>query len=176
MPVGGDGGVGRSAGRLGGVVGYSPTMMTGYHGLTEATRPAAWPDTQAKRSIRTGDLGRWDAEGSRAPGDGKTPMSISGGLNLSPCAMAAGLAGQADVPEAAGLPVPSARRGEGPVAFWVLRDGLTLYAASLLAWVNERVGRPEGLTPAQLVDARPRGPAGRVVEGERRGPARGGGP
>ena len=38
-------------------------MMTGYHNLPEKTREAEWRDPDGRRFIRTGDIGRFDADG-----------------------------------------------------------------------------------------------------------------
>ena len=51
-------------GEIGEVVGHSPlAMMTGYHNQPEATAAVEWHDRAGKRFIRTGDLGRFDADG-----------------------------------------------------------------------------------------------------------------
>src|SRR5256885_4234647 len=44
------------------VVGHSASMMTGYHGQPAKTREAEWFDPTGKRFIRTGDVGRFDAD------------------------------------------------------------------------------------------------------------------
>ncbi|KNZ33224.1 MAG: 4-coumarate--CoA ligase [Methylibium sp. NZG] len=170
-----DAGVELPAGQMGEVVGHSPIMMTGYHGLPEATRAAEWHDTQGKRFIRTGDLGRFDADGFLTLVDRKKDMIISGGFNLYPSDIEAVLAQHADVAEAAVVGVPSARWGETPVAFVVLRDGLSRDAAALLAWVNQRVGKTQRLTAVEFVDGLPRGPVGKVLKRELRERWRGGG-
>jgi long-chain acyl-CoA synthetase len=51
-------------GEAGEVVGHSGGMMTGYHGQPELkTREAEWFAPDGKRFIRTGDVGRFDADG-----------------------------------------------------------------------------------------------------------------
>ncbi|MGH8809694.1 MAG: class I adenylate-forming enzyme family protein, partial [Noviherbaspirillum sp.] len=52
-----------AAGELGEVVGHSPAMMAGYHNLPEKTAEAEWYAPDGKRFIRTGDIGRFDADG-----------------------------------------------------------------------------------------------------------------
>ena len=58
-----DNGVEVGPGESGEVVGRSAGMMTGYHGQPERTREAEWFDPQGTRFIRTGDIGRFDADG-----------------------------------------------------------------------------------------------------------------
>ncbi|MEO7246392.1 MAG: class I adenylate-forming enzyme family protein, partial [Rubrivivax sp.] len=48
---------------VGEVVGRSISMMSGYHGRPEQTRAAEWFDAEGRRFIRTGDVGRFDADG-----------------------------------------------------------------------------------------------------------------
>ena len=50
-------------GATGEVVGHSGGMMIGYHGQPAKTAEAEWFDPSGKRFIRTGDVGRFDADG-----------------------------------------------------------------------------------------------------------------
>ncbi|MDP1998733.1 MAG: class I adenylate-forming enzyme family protein, partial [Rhodoferax sp.] len=69
-----DEGVEVPPGEAGEVVGHSAGMMTGYYGRPEKTREAEWFDTQGKRFIRTGDVGRFDADGFLTLFDRKKDM------------------------------------------------------------------------------------------------------
>ncbi len=159
------------AGQVGEVVGHSPIMMIGYHRLPEATRAAEWHDAQGKRFIRTGDLGHFDADGFLTLVDRKKDMIISGGFNVYPSDIEAVLAQHADVAEAAVVGLASARWGETPVAFVVLRAGAACTApdaAALAAWVNQRVGKTQRIAAVEFVDSLPRGPVGKVLKRELR--------
>ena len=79
-----DHGVEVAPGESGEVVGRSGGMMTGYHGQPERTREAEWFDPQGVRFIRTGDIGRFDADGFLTLLDRKKDMLISGGLQCLP--------------------------------------------------------------------------------------------
>ena len=59
-------------------------MMTGYHRQPEKTAEAEWFDPTGKRFIRTGDVGRFDADGFLTLLDRKKDMIISGGFNIYP--------------------------------------------------------------------------------------------
>ena len=69
-------------GEAGEVVGHSGGMMTGYHGQPEKTREAEWFAPDGKRFIRTGDIGRFDADGFLTLFDRKKDMIISGGFKI----------------------------------------------------------------------------------------------
>ncbi len=157
-----------AAGQVGEVVGHSPIMMIGYHRLPEATRAAEWHDGTGKRFIRTGDLGRFDADGFLTLVDRKKDMIISGGFNVYPSDIEAVLAQHADVAEAAVVGVASARWGETPVAFVVLRAGAAPDAKALMDWVNARVGKTQRIAAAEFVGSLPRGPVGKVLKRELR--------
>jgi acyl-CoA synthetase (AMP-forming)/AMP-acid ligase II len=59
-------------------------MMIGYHGQPDKTREAEWYDAGGKRFIRTGDIGRFDADGFLILFDRRKDMVISGGFNIYP--------------------------------------------------------------------------------------------
>jgi acyl-CoA synthetase (AMP-forming)/AMP-acid ligase II len=59
-------------------------MMTRYHNQPAKTREAEWYDAQGNRFIRTGDVGRFDADGFLTLMDRRKDMVISGGFNIYP--------------------------------------------------------------------------------------------
>ena len=71
-------------GETGEVVGRSPAMMTGYHNRPGLTAETEWRDAQGQVFIRTGDVGRFDADGFLVLVDRKKDMVISGGFNIFP--------------------------------------------------------------------------------------------
>lgn len=157
------------AGEAGEVVGRSPGMMKGYHGRPEKTREAEWYDAQGQRFIRTGDVGRFDAEGFLTLFDRRKDMIISGGFNIYPSDLEAVLRDHPAVQEAAVVGVPSAQWGETPVAFVVARKGLeSLTADALREWANSRVGKTQRLSDLCWVDELPRSAIGKVLKRELR--------
>jgi len=155
-------------GVVGEVVGRSMSMMTGYHNQPEKTREAEWFDDQGRRYIRTGDVGRFDADGFLILMDRRKDMIISGGFNIYPSDLEAELRRHPAVQDAAVVGVPSAAWGETPVAFVVARDGVATDAAALRDWLNGRVGKTQRLADLRLVDELPRSPIGKVLKRELR--------
>jgi acyl-CoA synthetase (AMP-forming)/AMP-acid ligase II len=155
-------------GELGEVVGHSPAMMAGYHKQPAKTTEAEWYDPSGKRFIRTGDVGRFDADGFLTLMDRKKDMIISGGFNVYPSDLESVLRQHADVADAAVVGVPSTRWGETPVAFVVPKDGIALDAAALLAWANERLGKTQRLAAIEIIDTLPRSAIGKVLKRELR--------
>jgi long-chain acyl-CoA synthetase len=143
-------------------------MMSGYHRQPDKTREAEWYAPDGKRFIRTGDVGRFDAEGFLTLMDRKKDMIISGGFNVYPSDLEAILAQHPAVAEAAVVGVASPRWGETPVAFVVPRVGAGETVAELRDWVNQRVGKTQRLAVVQIVTALPRSAIGKILKRELR--------
>ncbi len=155
-------------GETGEVVGRSPLMMTGYHNQPEKTAQAEWFDAAGRRFIRTGDIGRFDAEGFLTLLDRKKDMIISGGFNVYPSDLEAVLREHPAVVDAAVVGVPSERWGETPVAFVVPGAPGAVRAEELLAWANARLGKTQRLAALHAIDQLPRSAIGKVLKRELR--------
>ncbi|MEO8922447.1 MAG: class I adenylate-forming enzyme family protein, partial [Caldimonas sp.] len=162
-------------GTPGEIVGRSGSMMLGYHGQPVKTHEAEWTSPQGERFIRTGDVGRFDAEGFLTLLDRKKDMIISGGFNIYPSDLEAVLREHAQVADAAVVGVPSTRWGETPVAFVILRPRALSTStsqagdeASMLAWFNARIGKTQRLAALHIVDELPRSGIGKVLKRELR--------
>lgn len=150
-------------GATGEVVGRSVSMMTGYHGLPEKTREAEWFDGAGNRFIRTGDVGRFDADGFLVLMDRRKDLVISGGFNIYPSDLEAVLRQHPGVADVAVVGVPSATWGESPVAFVVPAPGAPA-ADVLRAWANERLGKTQRLAALRFLDELPRSDIGKVLK------------
>jgi len=150
-------------GEVGEVVGRSPSMMVGYHNQPQKTREAEWYDTEGRRYIRTGDVGRFDEDGFLVLLDRRKDMVISGGFNIYPSDLEAVLRGHPAVQEAAVFGVPSAEWGETPVAF-VVPASQAPEPEVLRAWANERLGKTQRLSGLRYVPELPRSDMGKVLK------------
>jgi long-chain acyl-CoA synthetase len=155
-------------GSTGEIVGHSEGMMTGYHNQPAKTAEAEWTDPTGRRFIRTGDVGRFDADGFLILMDRKKDMIISGGFNVYPSDLEAVLRGHEDVAEAAVVGVPSERWGETPVAFVVPKRRDVQLSKTLLEWTNRQLGKTQRLAAVELVEALPRSAIGKVLKRELR--------
>ena len=156
------------AGEAGEVVGHSPGMMLGYHGQAEKTREAEWFDASGKRFIRTGDVGRFDADGFLTLIDRKKEMIISGGFNIYPSDLEAVLRQHPGVAEAAVVGLPSLQWGETPAAYVVRIPGAVIESQELLQWANQRLGKTQRLASLQFLSELPRSAIGKVLRRELR--------
>lgn len=158
-----------ACGAEGEIVGRSASMMVGYHGRPDATREAEWFDDEGRRYIRTGDVGRFDADGFLAIVDRRKDMIISGGFNIYPSDLEAVLRAHPAVRDAAVVGVASPQWGETPAAFVVLEAGTPALAAEdLRAWANARLGKTQRLGHLVLTDELPRNAIGKVLKRELR--------
>lgn len=151
-------------GETGEVVGHSPAMMKGYHNRSDATAAAEWYSPDGVRFIRTGDVGRFDADGFLTLIDRKKDMIISGGFNIYPSDLEAELLQHGAVAEASVVGVPSVDWGETPVGFVVLKSAAEVSEQALKQWVNARVGKTQRLSDVMIIDSLPRSPIGKVLK------------
>ena len=155
-------------GEAGEVVGHSAGMMVGYHRQPAKTREAEWFDASGKRFIRTGDVGRFDADGFLTLFDRKKDMVISGGFNIYPSDLETVVRAHPAVADVAVVGVPSVQWGETPVAFVVRRPGDATEPDALLQWANAQLGKTQRLAALRLIDELPRSAIGKVLKRELR--------
>ena len=155
-------------GEAGEVVGHSAGMMIGYHDQPEKTREAEWYDASGKRFIRTGDIGRFDADGFLILFDRRKDMIISGGFNIYPSDLEGVLRKHPAVHEAAVVGVPSEQWGETPVAYVVREPGSSIGAGELVQWCNAQVGKTQRLADLHFIAELPRSAIGKVLKRELR--------
>lgn len=111
------------------------SVMKGYLNDPENSAKAFTPDG----FLRTGDLGALDAGGRlRMVGRIKDVIRV-GGENVAPAEVEEVLSSHPAVALAQVVGVPDARLGEVCAAFVQLRDGASIEAAALMAWLKPQV-------------------------------------
>ncbi|MCZ0735269.1 acyl-CoA synthetase [Phreatobacter sp. AB_2022a] len=145
-------------GTAGEILFRGPAVTPGYFGNPEATAKAFAPGGW----LRSGDVGRQDADGYYYIVDRIKDMFISGGENVYPAEVEIVLHAHPAVLEAAVLGVPDARWGEVGHAAVVLRPGAAIDAESLRAYARERLAAYKVPKHITLVADFPRTAAGKV--------------
>jgi acyl-CoA synthetase (AMP-forming)/AMP-acid ligase II len=153
-----------ASGETGEIVGRGRLVMAGYHGQDEKNREATWFDEMGRQWLRTGDLGRIDAEGYLYIVDRKKDMILSGGQNIYPTDIETVMREHPALAEVAVIGIPSERWGETPLAVVVLHPGHTLLGAELLDWTNARVGKQQRISDVVWRESLPRNPNGKVLK------------
>ena len=158
-------------GETGEIVNWNATMMSGYHNRDDLTRDSRWRHPDGRLFVRTGDMGRVDADGFLSVTGRKKDMIISGGLNIYAIDVEAVLDAHPQVRESAVIAIPSERWGESPYAVVVLRPGAKIGGDALLAWANARLARAARLAGLELRAELPRNQdMGKVLKRELREP------
>jgi acyl-CoA synthetase (AMP-forming)/AMP-acid ligase II len=111
--------------------------IRGYWRNDAATAAAFTPDGH----FRTGDVGYLDEDGYLFIVDRAKDIIIRGGENIAAQEVEAALYAHPSVAEAAVFGLADERLGEVPAAVVVARDGAVLDAATLTAFVAERLAR-----------------------------------
>jgi acyl-CoA synthetase (AMP-forming)/AMP-acid ligase II len=157
-------------GESGEIVALSRFAMEGYWGKPDASAEAFWLGADGRRWLRSGDIGRIDAEGYLYITDRKKDMIISGGQNIYPADIEAVLVRHEDVADCAVFGVPSEKWGETPLALVVLREASKTSAGMLRDWANNQLGKQQRLSGVELRSSLPRNANGKLLKRDLRAP------
>ncbi len=157
-------------GQIGEIVGRNAMMMKGYYKQPGKTREMFWHDTDGVMYFRSGDMGRFDADGFLELLDRRKDMVISGGFNVYPADIEVLLLKHPDVIDVAVIGIPSDQWGESPLALVVRRSGATADAAAILGWANRQLGKTQRLAGVEFRDSLPRSTIGKIMKRELRAP------
>ena len=134
--IGDEAGRERPLGETGEIMVRGPQVMRGYWGKAEATAA-----TLQDGWLRTGDVGRMDADGFLWLTDRSKDMIVTGGSNVYPREVEEAILEHPDVLEASVIGRASAEWGEEIVAFVTMRPGARFDPRTLDAWCLERIAR-----------------------------------
>jgi acyl-CoA synthetase (AMP-forming)/AMP-acid ligase II len=154
------------ANEVGEIVARSDGMMSEFWNNPEATAQRivnGW--------IKTGDLGKLDANGYLYVVDRADDMIISGGFNIWPAELENVLAGHPAVLEVAVFGIPHGRWGETPHALCVVHEDMSVGAEELIEWVSKDLGsykKPGSVTITN--EALPKSPVGKIKRKDLREP------
>lgn len=112
--------------------------------------------------LRTGDLGRMDADGYIFVTGRLKELIIKGGENIAPREIDEALYEHADVVEAAAFARPCSQYGERVEAAVRLRPGSAATAAALKELCTTRVGKFKAPDTVHILDELPKGPSGKI--------------
>ena len=134
-----------------------PNVMKEYLKNPEATR-----DTFIGDWLRTGDLGRMDADGFIFVTGRLKELIIKGGENIAPREIDEALYEHGDVVEAAAFARPCARYGERVEAAVRLSEGSQATSETLREMCVARVGTFKAPDAVHILDELPKGPSGKI--------------
>jgi long-chain acyl-CoA synthetase len=161
MKVVGDDGAEVATGEVGEIVIKGHNVMKGYWERPEATAEAikdGW--------FATGDMAKVDEDGYFFIVDRKKDLIIRGGYNVYPREVEEVLYEHPAVREAAVVGVPHDEWGEEVGAAVALKDGESVSAEELQAFVKEQVASYKYPRRIWFVDELPKGPTGKILKRE----------
>jgi long-chain acyl-CoA synthetase len=136
-----------------------PNVMPGYYKLPEQTREAF--DEQGY--FRTGDMGRLDEDGHLYITGRIKEMLIIGGENVFPREIEEVLNAHPAVADSAVIGARDASRGEVPVAFVELTEGMAADELQLRSWCRERLAGFKVPREVRIVQKLPRNATGKIM-------------
>ncbi len=136
------------------------------HVRSAVTTPGYWGDTPSPLTadgwLRTGDLGRLDAEGYLYVAGRVVDLIIRGGVNIYPAEVERALLSTGLLADAAVVGLPSALSGENVAAAVVARPGIEVSTRALQAAVRGALGAHALPRPLRVVASLPRNRNGKV--------------
>ncbi len=135
-----------------------PNVMRRYWNNPGATAEAMSGDGW----FRTGDLGRWDAEGFLWIDGRSKDLIISGGENIHPAELENVLADCAAIAESAIIGIEDPKWGEAACAIVVRKPGMSIDEAGVLALFADRLARFKHPRRVIFANALPRNAMGKV--------------
>ena len=151
-------------GETGEIAGYGAGIMKEYHKRPDATAELIWRDERGRSFIRSGDIGRLDADGYLTIVDRKKDMIISGGFNVFPTDLEAVVGGHPAVLDVTVIGVPHEKWGETPLALVIRRPGDATAPEAIRDWANARLAKHQRLSAVELRDEFPRNALGKVLK------------
>lgn len=137
-----------------------PSVMEGYHNLSDETGCVITGDS----FLRTGDVGRFDEEGFLSITGRIKEMIISAGENIFPGEIEHVLLMHPAVAEAAVIGIAHRLRGEAPKAFVVLAEAASADEDELKDLCRNHVARYKVPVEIEFCDEFPHGPTGKILK------------
>jgi malonyl-CoA/methylmalonyl-CoA synthetase len=154
----GDQGQACGMGEIGGIEVRGPNVFSGYWQMPEKTRE----EFTADGWFRTGDVGRWDANGYLSIVGRSKDLIISGGYNVYPKEIESWLDDMPGVFESAVIGVPHRDFGEAVTAVVVPQPGAALDEAVLIAALKQKIASFKVPKRIHVVPELPRNQMGKV--------------
>jgi len=155
------------AGQTGELCVRGSNVMLGYW-----NQPAATAEVMRGGWLLTGDIGLCDADGYFYITDRKTDMLLVNGINVYPREIEEVLYKFPGVREAAVIGIPDARKGEQPLAFLAVHEGVTLEEKPLLEYARQRLADYKVPRHLVILPALPHSATGKILKNELRKLAR----
>ena len=139
-----------------------PVVMKGYLNNPEGTKDAFW----GRDWLRTGDIGRQDANGYLYIVDRLKELIITGGENVYPGEVEEALYTKPEVQECAVVGLPDREWGEKVAAFIVPKPGQTIVPDDVKSFLKTKLSSFKVPKEYIVVEDMPKSPAGKILKRE----------
>jgi len=153
-----------------GEVGLIYARQPAYPDFSYNNNPAARAALEREGLWTLGDMGYVDEDGYLYICDRATDMGISGGVNIYPAEIEAALHAMPGVHDCAVFGIPSEEFGEALAAAIQPEPGATLDAASVQAWLTDRIAGYKVPHTVEFHAALPREDSGKIFKRKLRAP------
>jgi acyl-CoA synthetase (AMP-forming)/AMP-acid ligase II len=156
-------------GEVGEICVRNPGVFPGYRDEKLNKAIFATPENGPEKWLRTGDLGRIDADGYVWITGRAKDLIIRGGHNIDPALIEEALATHPDVTFVGAVGQPDAHSGEVAAAYVELRGGASLTGDALIAYAQDRI-RERAAIPkhVEVLPELPKTAVGKVYKPELR--------
>ena len=137
-------------------------VMKGYHNNPNGTRAAFWEDGW----LRSGDIGRFDANGYLYIVDRLKDLIITGGENVYSREVEEAIYLRSEVEQCAVLGLPDKEWGERVTAFIVPKPGKTILCDQLASFLKSRLSTFKVPKEYVLMSELPKNAAGKILKRE----------
>ncbi len=150
-------------GETGEIVSRGPQVFKGYWNNPKATE-ATFAQIDGRQWLRTGDLGRTDADGFFYIADRLKRMINAAGYKVWPAELEATLYRHPDIREVTIVSAPDERRGETVKAYVVLKEGAAgkVHERDIIDWCREHMAAYKVPRAVAFIGALPRSAAGKI--------------
>jgi fatty-acyl-CoA synthase len=148
-------------GESGEIIVKGPNVFSGYW-----NKPAETAEALRGGWFHTGDMGRRDDEGFITIVGRKVEMIISSGENIYPAEVERVVQALPEVREAAAVGMPDRKKGEVVAVFVMLKEGVALTEAALLAAMQGKIAPFKIPKKVVFVEEFPRNTTGKILKKE----------
>lgn len=160
-----------ACGEVGEIAGSTSVTMKGYYKDPKRTQDLIWREPVTGRAfLKTGDLGRMDADGYLYIAGRARDMIKSGGINVFASDLEEVFSQHPDVIEAAAIAIPHPKWGETPLLLAIVRPGAVVTEHELMQWGNERLGKFQRVSRVEFRSEFPRTGNNKIIKRALRDP------
>ena len=144
--------------------------MKGYYRDPKRTEEMIWRGPRGRTYLKSGDIGRLDAEGFVYVSGRVKDMIISGGINIFASDIEEVFMQHPEVKEVTAIGVPHDKWGETPLLLAIMHPGAKIGEDELAEWGNARLGKYQRVSRCEFRSEFPRATHDKVLKRALRDP------